>query len=103
MPKLATRSVSKIWLDRLAKDRKSNATFGSIFDSGGLSQSPISHQEVLGAAIKLPQRTPSAACSPDRSRGRRLFGLQARVIPDERGLIVSHLDLAPARTYQAMR
>ena len=59
MPKLATRSVSKIWLDRLAKDRKSNATFGSIFESGGLSQSPISHQEVLGAAIKPPQRTPA--------------------------------------------
>ena len=44
MPKLATRSVSKIWPDRLAKDRKSHATFGSIFDSGGLSQSPISHR-----------------------------------------------------------
>ncbi len=68
-----------------AKDRKSNATFGSVFDSVGLSQSPISHQEVLGAAIKPPKRTPSAACSPDRSRWRRLFGLQARVIPDERG------------------
>ena len=40
-------------------DRKSNATFGSILDSGGLSQSPISHQEVLGAARKLPQRTQS--------------------------------------------
>jgi hypothetical protein len=26
-------------------------------DSGRLSQSPISHQEVLGAAIKLPYRS----------------------------------------------
>jgi hypothetical protein len=42
------------------KDRKSNAAFGNIFDSGGLSQSPISHQEVLGADIKPPQRTPPA-------------------------------------------
>ena len=82
---------------------KSNTTFGSIFDSRGLSQSLISHQEVLGAAIKLPYRTPGPACSRDRSRWRRLSGLQARVIPDERWLIVSHLVLAPARTYQAMR
>ena len=85
------------------KDRKSNAAFGSIFDAGGLSQSPISHQEVLGAAIQPPQRTPRAACSPDRGRWRRLFGLQARFLPDERWLIVSHLVLAPTRTYQAMR
>jgi len=42
---------------RSFKDRKSNATFGSIFDSGGLSQSPISHQEVPGAFIKLPYRS----------------------------------------------
>ena len=39
-----------------SKDRKSDATFGSIFDTGGLSQWPTSHQEVLGAAIKFPQR-----------------------------------------------
>ena len=62
------------------KDRKSNATSGSIFDSGSLSQTPISCQEVLGAAIKLPYRspgtacsTPGTACSRERSRWRRLI------------------------------
>jgi hypothetical protein len=44
-------------------DGKSNAIFGSIFDSGGLSQSPFSHQGVLGAAIKLPYRSTGTACS----------------------------------------
>jgi len=57
------------------EDRKSNATFGSIFvfDSGGLSQSSIWHQEVLGAAIKLPycssgnDYSPESGCNGEKS------------------------------------
>ncbi len=41
------------------QDRKSNATSWSVFDSGRLRQLPISYQEVLGAAINLPYRTPA--------------------------------------------
>ena len=89
------------------------AELGHLNDADQVQMKALAHNlgaartthalEVLGAAIKPPQRTPRAACSPDRSRWRRLFGLQARFLPDERWLIVSHLVLAPTRTYQAMR
>ncbi len=57
-----------------AKDRKSNATFGSVFDSGGLSQSPISHQEVLGAAVDQQYRPTGAACSLKSGCGKQRRG-----------------------------
>ena len=67
------------------KDRKSNATSGGIFDSGSLSQSPISHQGVLGAAIKLPYRSPAPPVAGNGAAGGDLSGLQARVSSLTRG------------------
>ena len=50
-----------------AEDRQSDTTLGSIFDCRGLRQSSISHPEILGAAIKLPYRSPHRL-RPTRSR-----------------------------------
>ena len=67
----------------ILKDRDRNPTRhpGCIFDSGRLAQLPISRQEVPGATIKLPYRTPSTACRQQLSRWRQFLGLQARVTP----------------------